>query len=169
MLSGKKPPEIYERFRDEYQISTDRGLLDMKLVWEFLSSEAWWSKGIPRHRVEQAIQNSICFGLYKGKKQIGFVRVLSDNSILAYVMDMFIVEEYRGQGLAEWLLQCMLEHPRIRRVKRIMLRTLHQRELFQKFGFEEFTEPQTVMSKIQDRRGYDPPEDPAKDGDHIGK
>ena len=150
--------EIYERFRDEYKISTDRGQLDVDLIWNFLSDEAYWSKGIKRHRIEKAILNSICFGVYHGKKQIGFARVITDHSILAYVLDMFIVEEYRNQGHGSWMIQCMLEHPDLKRVRRWMLRTHQQHDLFKKFGFEVFGEPQTVMSRIQNTKGYDPPE-----------
>lgn len=151
--------EIYERFHDEYQLSTDRGLLDVNLIHQFLSDEAYWSKGIKRKRIEKAIHNSICFGVYNGKKQIGFARVISDYSVLAYVLDMFIVEDYRGKGIGSWLIQCMLEHPQLKGVKRWMLRTHQQHNLFRKFGFEVFGEAQTVMAKIQDLRGYDPPED----------
>ncbi|MFH0882801.1 MAG: GNAT family N-acetyltransferase [bacterium] len=150
--------EIYERFRDEFRISTDRGLLDIDLIWRFLSDEAYWSKGIKRSRIERAIRHSICFGLYQGKKQIGFSRVITDHSILAYVLDMFIIEEYRGKGHGSWMIQCMLEHPDLKRVRRWMLRTHQQHELFHKFGFEVFGEPQTIMSRIQDDRGYEPPE-----------
>lgn len=150
--------EIYERFRDEFKLSTDRGLLDVDLIWEFLSDEAYWSKGIKRSRIEKAINNSICFGVYHGKKQIGFARVISDYSILAYVLDMFIIEDYRSKGHGSWLIKCMMEHPDLKRVRRWMLRTHQQHGLFEKFGFEVFGEPQTVMTRIQDDRGYEPPE-----------
>lgn len=162
-LTGENEPllgkqEIYERFREEFRISTDRGLLDVDLIWQFLSDEAYWSKGIKRARVKHAIDSSICFGMYLGKKQIGFSRVITDHSILAYVLDMFVIEEYRNQGLGSWMIQCMLEHPDLKRVKRWMLRTHQQHDLFRKFGFEVFGEPQTLMSRIQDERGYEPPE-----------
>ena len=84
--------EIYERFREDLTISTDRGLLDRDVIWEFLARESYWQRGIDRKKVEAAIENSICFGVYRGKRLLAFTRVLTDFSILAYVLDFFVLE-----------------------------------------------------------------------------
>jgi hypothetical protein len=48
------------------EVSTDKSLLDVELIFEFLHNEARWCQGIPRPLVEKAIFNSLCFGAYLG-------------------------------------------------------------------------------------------------------
>ena len=43
------------------RISTDRDARDIDMVHRFLSQEAYWSRGIPRATVEQAVAGSLCF------------------------------------------------------------------------------------------------------------
>lgn len=165
--NGRRIMEIYERFREDLKISTDRGLLDKELIWEFLARQSYWQRGVDMKKVEAAIQNSICFGVYRGKKQIAYTRVVTDFSIIAYVMDFFILEEFRGLGIGNWLIECVLAHPDLSRVKRWMLRTHHQHDLFAKFGFDVIDEPDTVMIRISDTSGYHPPQN--GEGDAVGE
>ena len=55
----------------------------MDLIHNFLSQEAYWSKGIPKETVKKSIENTpLCFGVYKGEigteviEQVGFARVI---------------------------------------------------------------------------------------------
>ena len=100
--------QIFETHRDSFTISTDPTRLDMNTVYDFLS-RAYWAKGRPRERTQDAVKNSLVFGLYHGQKQIGMARVVTDFSIVAYLCDVFIDEEYRGHGLGKWLVQNVLE------------------------------------------------------------
>ena len=111
-----------EYTKDGFTISTNRGKLDLYTVHRFLT-EAYWSKGITREKIKKSIDNSLCFGVYEGKKQIGFARVISDFSSFAYIADVFIIEEYRGRGLAKWLMECILKHPELQELKSMMLAT----------------------------------------------
>ena len=86
-------------------ISTDQALLDMDMIYNFLNLSSYWSKGIPRQKITQAISNSFCFGIYLHQQQVGFARVVSDHATFAYLCDVFVLEEYRGRGLSKWLLQ----------------------------------------------------------------
>lgn len=55
------------------------------------------------------------FFLYYGSHQIGVARVLSDHAIFAYLMDVFIHEDYRGRGLGKWLIETIHSHPDIKK------------------------------------------------------
>ena len=66
-----------------FSISTNKDFLDLSVIHNFLSQEAYWSKGIPKQTVKKAIENSmLCFGVYKGEvgkdgfEQVGFARVI---------------------------------------------------------------------------------------------
>src|SRR5712692_3570702 len=89
-------------------VSTDRRLLDVDVVFEYLNKRSYLSKGIPRDVVERSIEHSLCFGLYREKpdrKQVGFARVVTDHATFAWLCDVFVLEEYRGRGLGKLLVQ----------------------------------------------------------------
>lgn len=114
----------HREWRDgPYEISTDRARLDVELIHRFLSREFWDTAGIPRDRVERSIQHSLCFGVFDGERQVGFARVVTDRATFAFVSDDFIVESHRRRGLARWLMQCILAHPDLQGLRRIMLVT----------------------------------------------
>ncbi|WP_062198038.1 GNAT family N-acetyltransferase [Massilibacterium senegalense] len=132
-------------------ISTDTQLINREVVFEFLSTKAYWAKGIDRALVNKSIDNaSICFGVYEKNKvdkpnQVGFARIISDFSIIAYLADVFILEQYRGQGLARILIEVILSYPEFKTLRRFILSTLDAHDLYKKFGFVPVTNPNTFM------------------------
>ena len=85
----------------EFVVTTDSGRLDEHLIHKVLS-ESYWAKGIPREVVARSIRNSLCFGVLRGSEQVGFARVISDYATFAYLADVFILEDFRGRGLANF-------------------------------------------------------------------
>lgn len=131
-----------------YHISTDKSLLQLAVLYNYLSNEAYWSKGIPLETIEKAIQNSTCFGLYKGTEQIGFARVITDHATFAYLADVFILNDYRGEGLAKWLVQVVVECPIFNGLRRWMLITKDAQGLYQEYGgFNIVHHPEQFMEK----------------------
>ena len=96
---------------DDYYVSTDPRRIDRDLVHRFLSEESVWARGIQREVSDRAIENSLCFGLYSSRDQVGFARVVTDYATFAYVEDVFVVEAHRCGGLAGRLVNAMLSHP----------------------------------------------------------
>src|SRR5450759_284108 len=76
-----------EWHHSEFCITTERERVLVDTVYRLLSSEAYWSKGIPRETVERSLDNSLCFSLFRGGDQIGFARVISDHATIAYLGD----------------------------------------------------------------------------------
>lgn len=138
--------------RDGYEISTDPARVDVALVHGFLHA-SYWSPGIPRDVVERAIAGSLNFGLYHGEAQIGFARVATDYATFGYVMDVFMLPEHRGKGLALWLMECILSHPRLQgfRIWRLATRDAHA--LYEKVGFKRVANPGALM-EINDPDAY---------------
>jgi N-acetylglutamate synthase-like GNAT family acetyltransferase len=119
-----------------FLISTDKSILNKDFIYDFLTNQSYWAKGIPQEKVETAINESICFGVYHHHQQIGFARVISDKSTFAYLADVFIVDEYRKQGLSKWLVQTIMAYADFQSLRRWMLATADAHELYKKFGFE---------------------------------
>jgi GNAT superfamily N-acetyltransferase len=130
--------------RNGFTISTDRSRLDRKAIHEFLAG-SYWAKGVPRAVVDRSIDNALCFGLYDGERQIGFARVITDSATFAYLADVYVVESHRGRGLAAWLMESILAHPDLQRLRRWMLVTRDAHSLYRKVGFRELAHPERIM------------------------
>jgi len=131
--------------QDPYEISTDRSRLDVGLIHGFLRS-SYWAQGIPRSVVEKSIANSLCFGAFLGARQVGFARVISDFSSIAYIADVFVVTEHRGRGIAKRLIKAIIDHPELQGLRRILLATQDAHGLYEKFGFQPLTNPERFMT-----------------------
>ncbi len=141
--------QVEEYFRDNYSISTDRSRLDISVIHNFLST-SYWSEGIPLAIVTKAIENSLCFGLYNGNKQIGFARVITDLTTFGYLADVFIIEEERGYGLSKWLMECILKHQQLQGLRNICLMTRDAHSLYERFGFKNIPNPENFMAIKKD-------------------
>jgi GNAT superfamily N-acetyltransferase len=130
--------------KGEFTISTDRDLIDLDVVHGFLT-ECYWAKGIPRDVVARSIENSLCFGVFAERKQVGFARVISDYATYAYLGGVFLLESFRGHGLGKWLMECVLRHPRLQGLRRWSLVTRDAHGLYSKLGFEPLKKPQNYM------------------------
>ena len=132
-------------YRDgEFTISSDRERIDLDVVHAFLT-ECYWAKGIPRDTVSRSIENSLCFGVYAEEKQIGFARVISDYATYAYIGDVFVLESFRGRGLGKWLMECIMQDPRLQGLRRWSLVTRDGHGLYARFGFEPLKKPESYM------------------------
>ena len=119
--------------RGEFVVSDSRQELDIDTIHAFLS-ETYWAHGIPRSIVEKAVANSLCFGLYHNGEQVGFARAITDRATFAYLADVFILPDYRGHGLGKWLLACILEHPDLQGLRRLLLATSDAHGLYGRYG-----------------------------------
>ena len=138
--------------RGDDTISTDPERLDRAAVHAFLSG-SYWAKGIPREVVDRSIEGALCFGVYAGGGQVGFARVITDRATFAYLADVFVLESHRGRGLAEWLMEAVMAHPDLQKLRRWILMTRDANGLYRKFGFREIADPGRCM-EIVDREVY---------------
>jgi GNAT superfamily N-acetyltransferase len=136
----------WHREGDEFEISTDAARVDVAAVHSFLTN-SYWAAGIPLETVAQSIQNSLCFGIYRGQEQIGFARVITDRATFAYLADVFVLAAFRGRGLAKWLMHCILSHPDLQGLRRWSLITRDAHGLYQEFGFQQLRTPERWMEK----------------------
>lgn len=128
-----------------FQISTDKSLLDIEVIYKYLNEESYWAKGMPFERLKKAIGNSFCFGVYSRNELIGFARVVTDTATFAYICDVFILPDYRNQGLSKWLIQSIVEHPELQGLRRWSLATADAQGLYSQFGFSQITKPERWM------------------------
>ncbi len=137
--------EIIENKFDDFLITTDKAKLDLVAIHEFLSQHSGWSNNIPFERVKRSIENSLNFGLLHQDKQIGFARVISDFSTIAYLGDIYVLDSYRGQGLSKKLMDCVMAHPHLQGLRRWILLTNTADWLYEKYGFTKLPNPDWYM------------------------
>ena len=133
--------------RAEFSISTDPKQLDITVIHKYLSTDSYWAQGRTVDTIKRSIENSLNFGLYKSKQQIGFARVVTDYATFAWLADVFVLDAYRGRGLGKWLVEVILSHPDLQRFRRWVLATKDAHELYRQFGFIELKRPERWMER----------------------
>ena len=134
--------------RGEFTVSSDPARLDLDVIHHYLAEESYWASGISREVMERSLRHSLCFGLYHGQAQIGLARVVTDQATYAYLADVFVLAPYRGQGLGKWLISCVLQHPALQGLRRMMLATKDAHSLYAQFGFEPLRRPERHMERL---------------------
>ena len=128
------------------EITTDKNRLNIDYIHNFLT-QSYWSEGIPKRAVEKSINNSLCFGLFEAKRQIGFARVITDFTTFAFLADVFIDENRRGKGLGKRLVAEILNHEDLKDLKRWHLITDDAQGLYKQLGFVVPGDPSKHMEK----------------------
>lgn len=135
--------------RGRHFISTDRSLLSLRDINRaFAQDYIYWTSELPEDVLRQVIDDSLCFGLYgtarpddknpdsaADRTQVGFARLITDNTTFAYITDLYVLPEHQGTGLGGWLLDCIDEYMSAKPYLRwTMLRTsnVRSKEAYQK-------------------------------------
>ena len=124
------------------EISTEKSRLDTNYIIDYLSKESYWAKGRSKERILKAIEGSLCFGIYLDDKQIGFARVVSDFSVFAWIMDVFIDPKHRSKGYGKSIMKTITNHPNLQTISQWGLNTIDVQGLYEQFGFEKIKEPE---------------------------
>lgn len=133
---------------NETEINTDKNQLDINFISEFISN-SYWAKGRTIETMQTCIDNSLNFGVYYQDKQIGFARVVSDFRQFAYIMDVFIQENYRGKGYSKKLMTYIMEYDKLKNIKVWRLATNDAHGLYKQFGFNTLAQPENLMEFIK--------------------
>jgi len=135
-----------ERSLGGYLISTDRQRLDLDAIYTYLSGESYWARGRPRDQIVRGIENSLPFGVYRDREQVGFARVVTDYATFAWLADVYVLDAHRGHGLGKALVQAVVEHPAVRGLPRLLLATADAHRLYERFGFESLEGDERFMA-----------------------
>jgi len=120
--------------------------MDLDAVHHFLSTQAYWCLNIPIEKVRKAAENSLNFSLLDGDgRQIGYARVISDRSTIAYLGDVYVLPEWRGRGLSKWLIGTVMEHPELQGMRRWILGTRDAHGLYEQYGWKALAQPERWM------------------------
>lgn len=106
-----------------------------------LYQHEWWSRDRTLTDVkEMLLQSDLVFGICEADSEqlVAFARVLSDLVFRAFVFDVIVSAEYRGQGLGLALVEQVTSHPKLSKVEYIQLSCLPEMmPFYAKFGFAQ--------------------------------
>ena len=118
-----------------YELDDDPRRVDIDAVHGFLSRHAYWAIG---RRHEQQLELNLAaariIGLYRGGRQLGYARAVSDGISVAYLADLFVLPEARGLGLGAEIVAEMVERGPLAHVW-WLLHTKDAHGLYERFGF----------------------------------
>lgn len=123
---------------DDYTVSSDPERLDLEWMHQVLSTDTYWAAGRSRERSDRAARNSLCYGLYhRSGRQVGLARVVTDSVTFAWLCDVYIDREARGEGLGKRLVAHVLDDLDRAGLRRVHLATQGAEELYRRYGFAE--------------------------------
>ncbi|MFA5550829.1 MAG: GNAT family N-acetyltransferase [Trueperaceae bacterium] len=130
----------------QFTVDTDLNRIDLRKVHHWLSTDAYWALGRPYEVVLRAAEASLNFGAYDSAGQLcGYARVVTDGATFAWLCDVYVDREYRGNGLGQLISQAVVDKLAPMNLKRILLMTTYSHSLYERVGFERFGEPGKVM------------------------
>lgn len=128
----------------EIRISSDPADVDLDAVHAFIS-HSYWAEGIPRETLARAIANSIPFSAWLDGRQVGFARVVTDRATFGYLADVYVLEEFRGRGIAHRVMEAVMAHPELQGIRRFLLVTRDAHALYRAHGFVDLAKPERHM------------------------
>ena len=98
----------------------------------------WWTSDRSLEETRRCTEGSqICIGLTdECDDLIGFVRVITDYTFKALIFDVIVADAHRGKGLGDHLIELVLEHPDLARVRHFELYCLPEvGPFYERHGF----------------------------------
>ena len=122
---------------------------EIDTAYRWISGESYWAKGLPRSIFECSVANSLCFALRDAAGELrGFARVVTDKATFAYLCDVFVCADTRGQGAGKALVSAIMEHPELQNLRRWMLATRDAHGLYAQYGFSALENPERLMARL---------------------
>lgn len=131
-------------FQPPFRVSTERSELPLERLFDLLK-DAYWNPGLSLERLQRRLEHSLGFRLYHERELIGFARLLSDGDSFAYLADVMVAPEWRGQGLGRWLMSCVQAHPVMQQIRWCLLSTRDAQSFYTQVGFQPHEFPERLM------------------------
>lgn len=128
-----------------YRISRNPQEMDFETIHSYIV-RSYWAAGIPEETLRRGLEHSLNFCVLTDSDElVGFARVITDQATFAYLSDVFILEEHRGQGLSKQLMSAITEDTRLQGLRRFLLATADAHTLYAQFGFTVPAKPGNLM------------------------
>lgn len=131
----------------EFSASTDR--IDRNTVHRWISEHSYWAHGRARAIQDAAIDASRNYGMYdRSGSQVAYARVVTDGVTFAWLCDVFVAPEVRGEGIGKLLIDGVVADLEALGLRRILLATTDAHGLYEQFGFAALDQPERWMLRL---------------------
>ncbi|WP_042147491.1 MULTISPECIES: GNAT family N-acetyltransferase [unclassified Pseudoalteromonas] len=127
------------------QIKYKLNQADFETIFNFLSERSYWSNGISKDCLKRACDNSLCFVIQNNNTLCAFARVVTDQATFANLLDVFVLEKYRGQGIGKKLITAIIEDEKLQGLRRFTLATKDAHDLYAQYNFAKPIYPEGMM------------------------
>jgi GNAT superfamily N-acetyltransferase len=133
----------------EFRLSQQAENIDRDLVHHWLSDLSYWAKGRPKALQDAAIDASRNYSVHElgSGRQVGYARVVTDRVTFAWLCDVFVDPDARGDGVGKLLVEGVLADLDALGVRRTLLATADAHGLYAQYGFEPLAEPRRWMGR----------------------
>ncbi|MFK4790599.1 GNAT family N-acetyltransferase [Microbacterium sp. ZW T5_56] len=132
-----------------YEFSADPARIDIDRTHRWIAEESYWGQDRARERHVAAIANSRAYGVYEAEsgEQVGFARIITDGITFAWLCDVFVDPERRGEGIGKRLMAGITAELEPLALRRVMLITADAHGLYASYGFEPLDDPAKFMAR----------------------
>ncbi len=117
-----------------------------------LFHQAPWAKGRTLEDAREMMRHTdVAVMAWDGDVLIGFGRVLTDYIYRATIWDVIVDKVYQGQGVGTDIVQCILNHPRLKKVELFWLCT-SMPGFYETLGFSSKEQTGMVWSRSKQTR-----------------
>ncbi len=140
--------QTYERRKPPYLLTTDRAHISLDTVESFLR-RSYWAAERSRDRIARTLETSLCFIAIDERDghAAAFARVVTDYADFAWLCDVFVEPDVRGNGVGKWMVECVLAHPELQGLRRMILATSSAHSLYARYGFTPLAKPELWMER----------------------
>ena len=116
-------------------------------------SNAFWSLDIKITEVRKGAKNSalVVGAFLPDQTQIGYARVISDKTRFAYILDVYVDENYRKRRIGQKIIKYILNHNELKDVYQWLLITKNAHNFHRKNGFKPTSRPLDWMEIRNER------------------
>ncbi|WP_102192106.1 GNAT family N-acetyltransferase [Microbacterium aurantiacum] len=131
-----------------YTFSNDSARIDRDRVHLWLSEKSYWANGRAREVQDAAIDGSRNYGVWDSSgTQVAYARVVTDAVTFAWLCDVFVDEEERGNGIGKMLVEGVIADLQPLGLTRMLLATADAHGLYAQYGFAPSEDPTRYMIK----------------------
>jgi GNAT superfamily N-acetyltransferase len=136
--------------------SADASAMDVERVHRWLAEESYWARGRTREAHEAAMAGSRNYGVFDAVtgQQLAYARAITDGATFAWIADVFVDPTARGRGVGKRIMAGIIDDLEPLGLKRTALFTEDAHGLYEQYGFQRLTDPDSWM--LRWGKGYAP-------------
>lgn len=114
-----------------------------------LLTDQYWNEGVEPPRIRAAHLASPAWVVAKDRqgRVVATARAVSDDAKVAIVYDVAVRADGRGRGLGRALVALLLEHPRVRAARCVLLRTRDAQTFYARLGFVPYEPSHGLLAR----------------------